>query len=194
MVWRHGKGEVCWLKENPVRLAQDAKGDERVIQLVTQAAGRARLKWRETNHLILQHGPNGVAAGLDKSVESEPKQLRGRFVNLFDPELRVQNTIELKPGTRYLLRALDTERSRKPQLLASSCKALMSKQDSKSVSFTVEGVGKTASVVLLDAPKPPRSVTLAGDPLTRFKYSTEDRLLWLYFPNETSPRELRTEL
>jgi hypothetical protein len=193
LIWRHGKGEAFWLKENPVRLAQDAKGEERLIQLVKQAAQSAKLKWRETNYLLLRRGPYLIAAGLDESVAGEPKQLRGRFVNLFHPELKVQSTIELKPGTRYLLRDLETGRSRKPELLASACKALPLNADSKSVSFMVEGVGKTAAVVLLNAPSPPRSITLASDALTQFKHSKEESLLWLHFSNEARPRELTIE-
>lgn len=188
--WEHGKGEVFWLKESPVRLAQDAKGDERLIQLVKQAALSAKLKWRETNYLLLRRGPYLIAAGLDESIPGAPKLFHGRFVNLFDPELRVQRTIELKPGSRYFLRDLDTARGRTPQILASACKALPLKQDSKSVSFTVEGVGKTSAIVLLSAPKPPRSITLAGKPVADCEHSVTDGLLWLRFANETRPREL----
>ncbi|MCW5554684.1 MAG: hypothetical protein KIS67_21305 [Verrucomicrobiae bacterium] len=188
--WKHGKGEVVWWKESPVQLARDAQGDERLIQLVKHAALSAKLKWRETNYLLLRRGPYLIAAGLDESVAGAPKQLHGRFVNLFDPELRVQNNIELTPGARYFLRDLDTARSRTPQLLASACKALPKQQDAKSVSYTVEGVGKTSAIVLLSATKPPRSITLAGKPVADFQHSVSDGLLWLRFGNETHPREL----
>lgn len=188
--WEHGKGGVSWLKENPVHLAQAANGDERVIELVKQAARRARLKWRETNYLLLRRGPYVVAAGLDESVAGEPKPLRGRFVNLFDPELRVQNTIQLKPGERFLLRDLEAERSRKPQLIASGCKALALKQDTKSAAYAVEGVGNTRAIVLVNSAKRPRSIVLASQPMTDFTYSETEQLLWIRFANEARPREL----
>lgn len=191
--WEHGQGEVFWLKQSPARLAKDAQGDERLMQLVKQAGLSAKLAWRETNYLLLRRGPYLIAAGLDESIAGAPKQLHGRFVNLFDPELRVQNTVELKPGTRYFLRDLNTARSRGPQLIASACKALPLKQNSKSVSFTVEGVGTTSAIVLLSAPKPPRTITLAGKPVTQFKHSTEAALVWISFPNEAHPRELSIE-
>jgi hypothetical protein len=59
--------------------------------------------------------------------------------------------------------------------------------------MTVEGVANTPAVVLLRAPKAPHSVTLAGQPLTSFEYAAEDRLLWIRFTNEASPRELVIE-
>ncbi len=192
-VWLHGKGSVSWLKQNPVRLARSTDGDARAVELVKVAAQRAKLSWRETNYLLLRRGPYLIAAGLDESIAGAPKQLHGRFVNLFDPELRMQNTVELKPGTRYFLRDLDAARSRAPQLIASACKALPLKQDSKSVSYTVEGVGKTSAVMLFHSAKPPRSITLAGNPVTQFQHSAEGALLWLRFANEARPRELRIE-
>jgi len=190
LVWRHAKGEVFWLKENPVHLAQDPKGDERVIQLVKQAAMSAKLKWRETNYLLLRRGSYLVAAGLEESVAGEPKQLRGRFVNLFDPELKLQSSIELKPGTRYFLRDLETESSRKPQLVASGCKALLLKQQAESVAYAVEGVGNTSAIVLINSAKAPRSVNLAGQAVPNVFHSAAEGLLWVRFPNEARPREL----
>jgi hypothetical protein len=188
--WRHGKGEVYWLKENPVRLAQSTNGDERVIQLVKLAAQRAKLAWRETNYQLLQRGPYVIAAGLDESIAGAPRQLRGRFVNLFDPELRVRNLVELTPGSRYLLRDLDFARGRKPEVLASACKTLLLKQEAKSVSFMVEGVGNTSAVVLLRASATPRSITLAKQPLVNFNYSAKELVVWISFANAARPREL----
>jgi hypothetical protein len=108
--WRCGKGRVLWLRENPAKLAASAAGDEQVLAAVKQAAGWAKLRWRTTNYLLLQRGPYWIAAGLDESIAGEPKTLRGRFVNLFDPELRVQQTVRLTAGQRFLLRDLNADR------------------------------------------------------------------------------------
>jgi hypothetical protein len=190
LIWRHGKGDVFWLKENPLRIAHDPKGDERAIQLVKKVVQSAKLRWRETNYLLLRRGPYLVAAGLDESVAGEPKQLRGRFVNLFDPELKLQSSIELKPGTRYLLRDLKIERSRKPQLVASGCKAHLLKQEGATVSYAVEGVGSTSAIVLISSAKAPRSINLAGQPVQEFSHAAAEGLLWIRFANEARPREL----
>ena len=54
----------------------------------------------------------------------------------------------------------------------------------------VEGVVNTPAVVLLRAPAAPRAVTLAGQPLRDFQYSPKDKLLWIRFTNEATPRRL----
>jgi hypothetical protein len=185
-----GKGGLLWLSENPARLATSAEGDARVIASVKQAAARAHLKWRETNYLLLRRGPYLVAAGLDESIAAEPKVLRGRLVNLLDPDLRVNEQVALSPGSRLLLLDLDSLRGRRPQVLASACKALPVHRDSDSPAWTVEGVPDTQAVVLLRVPGPPKRITLAGQPMADSQYSTADHLLWVRFTNTAAPREL----
>lgn len=188
-----GKGGVLWLRENPANLAASAEGDTRLIQAIKQAAARVRLKWRETNHLLLRRGPYLIAAGLDESASDAPKELHGRFVNLFDPQLRFTDAVKLIPGSRAFLLDLKAAHGNEPRVLASACKALPKSSSGKQLVLTVEGVGNTPAIVLLHAPKPPRAITLTGQPLKDFAYSAAERLLWLRFPNETSPRELEVQ-
>jgi hypothetical protein len=188
---RVGKGSVLWLRENPANLAASAEGDARLIEHVKQAASATRLKWRETHYLLLRRGPYIVAAGLDESVPGEPQELRGRFVNLFDPQLQVRNSIKLSPATRFFLLDLDSVKGGEPRVLASACKTLPTKESSaKQLSLVVEGVGGTPAVVLMHAPKPPREITLAGQSLKDSEYSAAEKLLWIRFTNEPKPREL----
>jgi len=188
--WRQGKGRVMWLRENPARLAGSSEGDARVATVVRQAAEQAKLKWRETNYLLLQRGPYVVAAGLDESISGEPKVLRGKFVNLFDPELQVQAAVHIQPGERYFLRDLTVNTRSGPQLLASACKALAQESTGNSLTFAVEGVGQTPAVMLLRASKSPRAITLDGQPLESFQHSSAEGLLWIKFQNEPRPRTL----
>ena len=102
-----GKGGVIWLRENPAKLATNVEGDARLVATVRQAVAHARLKWRETNYLLLRRGPYVLGAGLDESLVKDPKQLSGRFVSLFDPDLRVQKTVTLEPGSRCFLLDVD---------------------------------------------------------------------------------------
>ena len=188
-----GKGGVIWLHENPARLAADAQGDTRLVAVAKEAAAHRGLKWRETNYLLLRRGPYVLGAGLDESIGGEAKSLKGRWVNLFDPELRAQAEVMLKPGSRYYLLDLKSGRSKGPRLLASACKALPGKSGGGSMSWTVEGVASTPGIVLLQAPKPPRAITLGGQACDQTEYSAADHLLWIRFANQSSPRELRVE-
>src|SRR5215468_2877665 len=51
-----GKGLVIWIREDPAAIAASAEGDSRLTGVVKKAAEHVRLKWRETNYLLLQRG------------------------------------------------------------------------------------------------------------------------------------------
>ena len=185
-----GKGSVLWSRDQPATLASSAAGDLELTRIVKSGALGARMKWRETNFLLLRRGPFVIAAGLDESIAGDSKSISGRFVNLFDPELKVQKGITLAPGSRFFLLDLDSVHGGEPRVLASACKVLPVKQSSKRVSFGVEGVAGTPAMVLFHSPKAPRSVALAGLSLDNFRYSATEQLLWIRFANEAKPREL----
>lgn len=185
-----GQGGVIWLRERPVDFSTSPAGAERVVTAVSQAAKKAGLKWRETNYLLLRRGPYVIAAGLDESIGGDPRQLHGRFVNLFDSELRVVTDLAITPGSRRFMIDLAVAATGHPGLLASACRTLPLPAAKHQLNFTVTGVAETPGVVLLESPKPPKTITLAGQPLTTFEYSAADRLLWIHFPNDVAPREL----
>ncbi len=192
---RIGRGSVVWYREAPAALAADAGGDRRVAHWTREAVERAGLVWRETAHLVLRRGPYVVAAGLDESVPGDAPRLPGRYVNLFDPELRVRADPVVEPGARLFLRDLGVGRRRAPHVLASAGKALPLTSSRRSLVLAVEGVAGTPSVMLLRVPRAPRSVTLGGLPLegAAVEHAPGDGLLWVRFPSTSAPRELELE-
>jgi hypothetical protein len=174
-------------------LAQDPTDAGRIVALVHQAAERAKLEWRETNYLLLRRGPYLIAAGLDESIPGAPKVLRGRFINLFDSQLRVQTEIRIEPGSRFFLRDLDATETSLPEVLASAGKSLVLKRDAKSVSLAVEGVGETPGVALFRCAKAPSSIALDNDAIKDFEYSEKEKLLWVRFSNNAQPHTLSVQ-
>jgi len=192
---RVGKGAVIWLRENPAAIAASADAESRLAGVVKQAAEHARLKWRETNYLLLRRGPYVIAAGLDESPASGSKELRGKFVNLFDPELRVQTVFTLRPGSRYMLLDLEKARGHEPGVLAAACKVVKGKANSGRLSYFVEGVGGTLAVVLLRIPAGSHpSFDLADGAIASLDHDSSEHLAWVRFSNESKPREFSVRL
>jgi hypothetical protein len=188
-----GKGGVIWLRERPAEFSASAQGAAQVVAATKLASEKAGLKWRQTNYLLVRRGPYLIAAGLDESAAGNPRALHGRFVNLFDSELRVLNDVSIDPGSRWFLLDLEGARADQPHLLASACKAFPKKQTRDQISFTVEGVGQTPAIMLLGSIKAPGAVTLDGKNLTAFEYSAREQLLWIHFENSVIPRELAVQ-
>lgn len=188
-----GKGAVLSVRQSPVSFALSVEAETRLISSLQQAARKAQLKWNEKNYLALQRGPYVIGAGLDESVTASPKTLKGRFVNLFDPELAVQRSIALEPGKRVFLLDLKAVKRSKPRVLASACKALLTKTEGRKMTWTVEGVGETPAIVLIASDKPPRTVELTSNAPVTHSYSSAEGLLYVRFTNEARPRELTIE-
>jgi hypothetical protein len=188
-----GKGAVMWVRQSPVPFALSTEAESRLISSIQQATRKAGLKWKEANYLALRRGPYVIGAGLDESVSAAPKVLKGRFINLFDSELMVQRNILLEPGKRVFLLDLDAMKSSKPQLLASACKALLTKRDEKRMTWTVEGVGDTPALLLISSAKAPRAVQLDQQALESFTFNKAEGLLYVRFMNESRPRDLAIE-
>ncbi len=185
-----GKGGLIWLQERPVEFSLSKEGAAQVVDATKLGAGKSGLNWRETNYLLLRRGPYVIAAGLDEPADDGPHSLHGRFINLFDAELKIQNDITITPGSRWFLLDLDTAGNDGHRLLASACKALLTQQTADGLRYTVEGVSDTPAVMLLTSSKAPQSVSLDGKPVTTFEFSAQEHLLWIHFENESVPREL----
>jgi hypothetical protein len=188
-----GKGAVMWMRQSPVPFALSTEAEARLVSSLQQAARKAGLKWKETNYLALRRGPYVIGAGLEESVSAAPKALKGRFVNLFDSELAPQHSLVLEPGKRVFLLDLAAVPSPRPQLLASACKALLTKQDGTRMTWAVEGVGDTPAIVMISSTKPPRSVQLDQQALDSFTFNQAEGLLYVRFMNEPRPRHLAIE-
>lgn len=185
-----GKGAVIWLRESPISFGLSKQADARLAGVIQRAAMKAEMEWKTRNYIVLRRGPYVVGAGLDESPDSSIHFLKGRFVNMFDPGLSVQSVISLTPGKRVFLLDLDRIESHSPALLASACKALPFATRDGSSGWTVEGVGDTPAVVLIQTDSKPRSIKLDNQPVENVTYNTEEHLLCVHFPNEARPRKL----
>jgi hypothetical protein len=187
-----GRGGLIWLRKRPADFSTSAAGADEIVAAARLAAGKIDLKWRETNYLLLRRGPYIIASGLDESIPAKPRELHGNFVNLFDSKLQVQHDVSVTPGSRWFLLDLDAARTGQTHLLASACKALPLKGGPEQLDFTVEGVGDTPAILLLEATAAPEQIRLDGKPLasSAYEYSVREHLLWIHFANDAAPHRL----
>ena len=187
-----GNGEVIWIHNNPADLAASADGDKVLVDTVREVVGKGQhaFHWNETNDLLLRRGPYVIAAGLDESIEGPARTLHGRFVNLFDAELKLQKDVTLSPGMRFVLLDVDAPEIKHHSLLAAACGAVLQKQSSDEISYVIEGVENTSGIALFKVPRAPRTVQLAEKTLDAIHCDTEQGLLWVRFTNTAAPRTL----
>jgi hypothetical protein len=189
-LYRVGQGLVLYRAGDPAALAHAKDGDRALIRTLRQAVSGTRVRWREMNYLRLSRGPYVIAAGLEESPEAPVKVLRGPFIDLFDSELSVHDTVALTPGSRHFLVDLSKLPLGGPRVVASACKVVAGLADDHQFRCSVEGIAATPGLVLLRLPAQPVSAELEGQPLTVGRFDTTTRLAWVKFPNQPRPREL----
>ena len=185
---RVGRGVVVREAVSPAALTYKEDGAERVRKAARQAAAAVKLVWKETDSLVLRRGPYLVAAGLDESTpNAKPYILHGRYLNLFDPELAVLNTVTVAPRSRMLLLDLNSVKSDGPKVVAAACRVRDEKADGKTLQFRADGIGGTNAIVQIAAHSTPVEVLVDGKPLDPSKYDYSGGLLRVRFPNSVEP-------
>ena len=191
-----GSGQLVFDRLSPAALSHRADGGEYVRALAQRAVKAAHLDWRETNHLVLRRGPYVVAAGLDESAAEPPLTLRGRFVDLFDPNLLILTTVELIPGARRFLLDLDRIKDpATPQVLAAAAKVFEPRVEGDRFTFIAEGPSRTNAAIRVRLPVRPLGVRVVGinpDPGSTWDEAT--RTLLIQFPHDPSGRRVTIDL
>ncbi len=175
---RVGRGVVVRQALSPAALTYLADGAETVRKSVRQAAAAIELPWKETNSLVLRRGPYVVAAGLQESTPDAPYTLRGRYLNLFDPELSVLNTVTVSPGVRMLL--LDLNR-------------IAEQSSGGTLRFRADGIGDTNAVVRIAMSEAPKEILFAGKSLDVSQYDYSQGMLRLRFKNSVEPAPIEVK-
>ncbi len=179
-----GRGRLIYLKRSPTDISRDSKGaDWLIAQIKTNSKS---FPWRDSSSLILNRGPYVVAAGMDES-SSVTTTLKGPFIDLFDPELKVQNTVTLSPDSRHFL--IDLTRFR-GEVVAASGQVKTTTSDSHSWSGTLEGVADTQAVLLLKIGHEPTTVTVGGRVTSDTSYDSANHLLRIRFANQPRPQRV----
>ncbi len=180
-----GRGKLIYLQRSPTEISHDRAGSAWLIDQVRQQA--KNLRWSESTSLIVHRGPYVVAAGMDETSGPETV-LKGQFIDLFDPELRVQNTVSVGPSSRHFLVDLAKFRG---AVVAAGGEIVQQASNDEGWTGTIEGIADTQGVVVLRAKDEPKSVTLDGAPIQNHAYDASHHLLWLRFPNLPSPQVVR---
>ncbi|QGQ95310.1 hypothetical protein EHS13_10640 [Paenibacillus psychroresistens] len=100
-----GEGAVLLQRVNPTDLSRSSAGAKQVRESVQRALvirGESD-DYKESNLLKIKRGPYLIVHALDEIDTQRPVVLQGLYVDLFEADLPVRRTIELKPGEDCLL-------------------------------------------------------------------------------------------
>ena len=116
------------------------------------------------------------------------KTIKGKYVDIFDSELSVVDSVRLTPGKRVLLKDLSAYPRTACAVVASSSKILNETNARKSFSFTSEGPDKTNCRTRIYLTSAPASVNCSESSVEiKQEWDAKSSTLLLTYPNRPEP-------
>lgn len=180
--YEYGKGKVYVLRHDPKEYVLEKGGDAKLMETVRQAYGKLDIK----NSFYLERGCYTLAAVVDESeAGDEPLTLKGKFIDLFDPELPVLREKTVKPGEQAFLFDISRVKDKKqPQVLAAASRQYDEQRTANSYSFVAKSPAQTSNVMRILLPKKAKSVKVEGTKDCTWDWNSNDlNTLLLKFEN-----------
>ncbi|MBT1710707.1 hypothetical protein KK062_20875 [Fulvivirgaceae bacterium PWU5] len=197
--YTYGKGKVVILRNDPKEFVLKANSDDAFVNTVkklyeTQAGGGV-LKYK--NHFALTRGPYEIISVVDENADQSPYTLKGKLIDLFDPEIPVLDQKQVNPGEQALLFNIGSIKNPKtPQVLAAAARVYDEKITRSSYTFVAMSPLNTTNVmrVLLPAKAKEIKVTDAAGKLVESKTSWDAASKTCFLSFENNPDGVHVKL
>ena len=184
------------MRRAPRRLSYRKDGAEQVRELVRTGlcGGRARVS-RDQPHRPPPRPVRDRRGPRRSTSEERRTRLRGRFIDLFAPQLPIVSSVKLTPGRRACSTMLIARESRSRASWPPRARRWMQTTTSGRHAFgsAPQGPEETEAVLRIGLPEQLRDrSSLDGQPLCRRSWAWDDaaHLMLLRFPNKAAGRQI----
>jgi hypothetical protein len=183
--YRVGNGAVLIHRVNPAVLSRSASGAQQVTESVRRGLGiRGEAEdYKESAVMQIRRGPYLITHVLDEIEEEPQADLNGLYVDLFDADLPVYKTVQLKSGADSLLYDLmwTKQSSDVPAIIASSSRIRDERVERDRFSFVSESASETHVTTRVRVLNQPHSV-MAGHTLAEFRCDADSGTVLVRYP------------
>lgn len=198
--YSYGKGTVYVLRSDPKEYVLKDAGDKQFVDVVKkmfeQKAKAGSLSFK--NSLFLQRGPYDIVSVMDESVSSEPFVIKGRVIDLYDPDLPVLSQKIVNPGQQALVYNLERiANKKKPQVLASASRIYDEVLKNDSYSFICKSPANTINSMRIFYPSRVKDIAVtdsAGNNIKVIKSNIDPTSHTCYLSFENSPEGVHVKL
>jgi hypothetical protein len=153
--YSYGKGKVYIMRNDPKEFVLKGNGDEEFVNTIKKlyeakaVGGKLAFK----NHFALTRGPYELISVVDENPDQSLYTMRGKFIDLFDPEIPVLNEKQVKPGEQAFLYNISSVKNPAiPQVLAAAARVYEEKVMKKGYSFIAKSPLNTTNVMRILLP------------------------------------------
>lgn len=177
-----GKGHVFVARKHPAYYTRSKAAADEYRSVVKQAAEAVGLNYIENNFLQLNRGPYVIAACLEDSISDKPLELKGLFVDIFNAQLPIYETVSLKPGQCAWLLDLNKISSGKAEPVASAARIETWKDRDNGVELTLTSPKAVNIVSRLRLPAQPTKMTIDGKEFDNYTWDQTSKTLFFKSP------------
>ena len=193
-IYKYGKGTVMVARKAPKEYVLSEGADQDLVREVSalykKAAKGRDLEFK--NVFCLQRGMYDLVAVMNESITEEPYRIEGTLIDLFDPELPVCTSKEIRPGEQGYFINLDRVKKGKPQVLAAGSRESDEVIASHSYTYMAKGPQRTTAVSRVWLPSRPTAVKVNGkDVLDETAWNAPSQTYLLKYEND--PDGVRVE-
>jgi len=174
----YGKGNVIVIRKDPKEFVLEKGGDSPLIAAVSGV-----LPLELKNSFTLQRGPYLLVAVLDENQDTSSFKVNGPVVDLYDPDLPVYDSTEIRPGRQAMFFDLSLA-SDTPCIIAAASRAYDVKISSHSFSYVAKAPAETVNSSRVLLPSNPVSVLIDGiESIDICRWDENSSTCLITFPN-----------
>lgn len=159
--YKVGEGIVYVMRKDPKDFIMQKGGDKDYVATVKRLYETKAEKLVFKNNFYLERGAYTLISVLDESINNEPYTIKGKLIDLFNPELPVLSEKTVNPGEQaYLLDIARVEKQDEPQILCGAARAYNEKVTSSSYTFIAKSPINTTNVMRILLPTAPKKIKI----------------------------------
>lgn len=153
--YTYGKGKIYIMRNDPKEFLLQENGDREFVRIVKnlyeEKSRMGKLKFK--NHFTLTRGPYELISVMDENADQSPYEIKGKFIDLFDPEIPVLHEKQVRPGEQAFLYNIGSVKNLKPQVLASAARIYDERTTTSQYSFVAKSPLNTTNVMRILLPE-----------------------------------------
>jgi len=187
--YKIGSGKIYIMRNDPKEFVLEKDNDGEFVNTIrmlyeTKESGKLEFK----NHFNLTRGPYELISVVDENTDQSAYSIRGKFIDLFDPEIPVLDEKKVNPGEQAFLYNINSiKNSTTPQVLAAAARIYDEKVTKNAYSFVAKSPLNTTNVMRVFLPGKANEINItdaAGKPLqTKTSWDASSKTCFISFEN-----------
>jgi hypothetical protein len=146
--YKVGNGKVCIIRNDPKEFVLEKDKDEEFVNTIRKSYEAEGRELEFKNHFTLTRGPYELISVVDENADQSPYTIKGKLIDLFDPEIPVLDEKKVNPGEQaFLYNIASVKNNRTPQVLAAAARVYDEKITKKDYSFVAKSPLNTTNVM-----------------------------------------------